>query len=524
MFADTHAHPLMKYVHNDRSNLWDSFEGPFHFRGLINNFIGIPAFSQADFCRLARANVQIVFCALHPPEQKIMFHKLMYSKPEGLLEKVAAQAISIPATKIDQYQKAQYDHYEQLKEELKILMNGVSSSTIIKRGGQHVRAKYHVCKNFHEVKLIIERNKTHAGEHNIAVIPTIEGLHALGVGHVVFKGNTNNPKNVSESKFLKRLDNVKGLSNEEGQGWIYSPIVANITHAFDNGLCGHAQALSNLFQLLFQYAEPYGPFHGPQTIEGLNQGLSAFGEKVIKRMLNLEGRNNPGRRIIPDIKHMSARTRKQYYGLIDLHNQQHPQDVIPVIMSHAAVNGKASSSDDLDPSDLQQEWEESTNFNPWSINLYDDEILRIHQTKGLIGIIFDQRVLAGGKKLSALKKSIDRDDNEHDDYFRGKNRKRRWARLIVDQIHHVVKTVHDAGRQDWQSAWEMICIGSDFDGQIDPIDAYNRATHFRKFKRVFKRMLKRDHRFDTLRGNFRINQLADKICFQNVYDFLQRNY
>ncbi|MEM9391640.1 MAG: hypothetical protein AAGA02_14275 [Bacteroidota bacterium] len=524
MFADTHVHPLMKYVHNDRKNLWDSFEGPFHFKGLINNFIGIPAFSQADFCRLAQGNVQIIFCALHPPEQKIMFHKLKDSNAEGFLEEVASQAISIPPKKINDFQKPDYDHFEQLTKELQILMSGTSSFTTIAVKGVQKRAKYFVCKNFIEVEKVLERNKMHRNEHNIAVIPTIEGLHSLGIGHVVFKGENSNPKNVSEAKFLERLDNVKGLSNNEGPGWIYSPIVANLTHAFDNKLCGHAQALSNLFQLLFEYAEPYGPYNGPQQIEGLNKGLTVFGEIVIKRMLNLDGRLNPGKRIIPDIKHMSVRTRIEYYQIIDAYNEANPDNIIPVIMSHAAVNGKVRLSDHLDPEDLQKEWENSTSFNPWSINLFDDEILRVLETKGLIGVIFDQRVLSGGMKLKALKNKIDEDSDELEDYFKGKNKKRRWALLIVDQVYHIIKTAYNSGRDDWAGAWNIICIGSDFDGQIDPIDSFNRVTHYNKFKRIFKKMLKRDNRFDHLMGGNSINEIADKICFNNVFEFLKRYY
>ena len=258
----------------------------------------------------------------------------------------------------------------------------------------------------------------------------------------------------------------------------------------------------------------------------LNRGLSPLGEDLIKRMLNIDqvslNRAVKGARIIPDIKHMSTRTRKRYYEIVDQHNQQNPNNIIPVIMSHAAVNGKPSLDQDLNPGDEAREWDESSTFNPWSINLYDDEILRIHDTGGLIGMIFDQRVLAGGEKLRQLKASLNQ--NDPDNYFNGQNRKRRWAILIVDQIHHIVKTVKDSGRADWAKAWDRICIGSDFDGQIDPIDAYNRAQHFTKFRRVFQRLVKRDPRFDHLKAGLPERILADKICGLNVYDFLRRHF
>jgi microsomal dipeptidase-like Zn-dependent dipeptidase len=331
---------------------------------------------------------------------------------------------------------------------------------------------------------------------------------------------------------MKRVDMIKGVSGIEGS-WNFPPVIANITHAFDNGLCGHAQALSQLFQLLFSYAEPYGPPLGPLTYEGLYKGLSPFGEKVILRMLNLDevskDRSNPGRRIIPDIKHMSTKTRKRYYEMLDDHNANAPQEErIPVIMSHAAVNGHPRLDDFLEAEDLKEidshnAWEDRDTFNPSGLNLFDDEILRIHNTRGLIGIIMDQRVLAGGKKLRALKGKIDADD-EMEDYFKGKRRKRRWATLVLDQIEHIIRTVKDTGRSDWRNAWNIICIGSDFDGQIDPIDAFKKSTDFKDLRRVLRRLIRKDSRFNDLLDGVSTELVLDKISSDNVFNFLRRNY
>ena len=58
--------------------------------------------------------------------------------------------------------------------------------------------------------------------------------------------------------------------------------------------------------------------------------------------------------------------------------QANPDDIIPVIMSHAAVNGKSSASldNDYDPKDQESDYEDSFDFNPFSINLYDEEIVK----------------------------------------------------------------------------------------------------------------------------------------------------
>jgi len=527
MFADTHCHPLMKYLHKDREDdLWKPFSGGLELAGIINLFVGIPVFSQADMKTLAKGNVQIVFCALHPPEQKIVFHALKDSGGEGLLEKVAAQAISIPKEKIDVYQESSYDHWELLKEELNILTD--NESTTSSANGKTI--SYKITQNFEEVKAILDFNRKNKNARQIAIIPTIEGLHALGRGHIDIDGP--NDHNVSDTEFMERVDMVKGVSGIVGS-WKFPPLIANITHAFDNGLCGHAQALSQLFQVLFSYAEPYGPPLGPLAYEGLYKGLSPFGEKVILRMLNLDvvskNRPNPGRRIIPDIKHMSTKTRKRYYEILDDHNSvAAPEDRIPVIMSHAAVNGWAKMGDYLEPKDLRiidshKSWKERETFNPSGLNLFDDEIIRIHRTKGLIGIIMDQRVLAGGQKLEALKGKIDNDD-DMEDYFKGKNKKRRWATLVLDQIEHIIRTVKNSGRSDWRESWNIICIGSDFDGQIDPINAFDRSTDFNKLRRVLRKLMKRDPRFDDLLNGVSRDYTLDKISGDNVFNFLRRNF
>ena len=342
MFADTHCHSIMKYVHKERKNLWQPFTGKLSLKGLINLFVGIPEYSQADFRTLAAGNVQIVFCVLHPPEQKILFHALKYTRTEGFLEKVAGQAISIPPDKIDEYQEPTYNHFDQLKKELQLLIDNKDTSGTINGSSASTKMKvrYEITRNFKDVERVLAYNRNNTKQRTITVVPTIEGLHSLGCGHIEFSGP--NKFNVTQNVFLKRLDMIKGLDTDIGKGWFYSPFVANITHAFDNGICGHAQALSQLFKLLFQYAEPYGPELGPLTYEGLNKGLSPFGQKVIKRMLNLDNRAKPGRRIIPDIKHMSTRTRKSYYEIIKGKD-------IPVIMSHSAVNGKDRLDKYLDP-------------------------------------------------------------------------------------------------------------------------------------------------------------------------------
>lgn len=519
MYADTHSHTLMKYVHNNRSNLWRSFFGPLKILGFLNNIIGIPAFSQADLRRLCKGKFQVVFFPLHPPEQKIMFTNLEGKTLEDPFEKIASQVISIPVKKIEDYKSEEYNHFAQLAKEHTLLLDNEGRCRKLRIDGSRKKCYYKVVRDFSEIEKIIDKNAKDQSQYTLVIVLTIEGLHALGRGHI-WHNNKQNTFDVNDETFLNRVDMLKGISSPSAEGWKASPLVINVTHAFDNGLFGHSKAISGLFEKIFDYAEPHNSKPNPGYSDGLNQPMTVFGEQVIKRLLNIDetsiNRSNPGKRIIPDIKHMSTKVRKRYYEIIEEHNANQPNDIIPVIMSHAAVNGKPSLLADQEPSDEEDDYACSNGFNPWSINLYDDEIIKIHRTNGLIGIIFDERILAGKLKLKRVRKSKS--------FFLAKVKRKEWLSLIIDQIEHIIKTIQSTLKEgEKKEAWNCICIGSDFDGQINPINAYKKATDFDNFKNDLIKAIAQP-RFEKLRAGWSAIKIADKICFENVHGFLSRNF
>jgi hypothetical protein len=323
MFADTHVHTVLKYTQNDLSDVWKPISG--RFISVPNLLVGIPAYSQSDFTRLAEAGFQVIICPLHPVEQKISYHNYKTSRLRYDVDKLGAQVLSIPMDRLKLYRQKEYDHYEYLKREYTLLTDNSGREVKLEIGGVKKTVCYHLVKNFGEVQRIIDLNKTKPNQHTIAVIPAIEGVHALGIGHLHFDNGTYS-KNVSESTLIRRLDVVKGLSNEEGTGWIFPPLLMNMTHCFENGISGHAQGLVGMLRNeLFKYDEPFEDVDsGPNFSRGLFMPLTTLGRKVIERMLNLDtislARPDKGRRIIPDIKHMSAQSRLDYYQIIDQYN------------------------------------------------------------------------------------------------------------------------------------------------------------------------------------------------------------
>jgi hypothetical protein len=537
MFADSHVHPLMKFLHNDRGNVWESFRGNWFRLRIKDDFVGIPEYSQADFTKLAKARVQIIFCALIPPEQKFMFSK--WAPPVGpKVEKMVSGLLSIPYAKIQGYQSPQYDHYQLLIEERNRLFANANNPVQIRDGGRTINAQYTICNTFAEVQQVIQRNRTNTNQWTIAVIPAVEGAHALGRGHLHLYGAMN--PDAPDALFMERLDKLKGLGadSDSGKVWQHPPLLMNLTHAFDNGLCGQAQALSGMMRDIFEYDEPYEPHdQGPNFSVGLHKGITPLGERVILRMLNLDAesaaRPNPGRSIIPDIKHMSLPARQRYYEILDQANAGRPVDKrIPVVMSHAGVTGTAfptpadlngrTLEQYLHGTDVDDAYKNAEGFNPWSINLYNEELVRIHETRGLIGLIMEERILGGKKKIKKLKAALEGRAGLKNP-FRGYTKTGMCTKLLTDQIFHVVDTVfRSATTVAPAQVWDVLCIGSDFDGQINPVDYITEATDFPQMKTELIRQLG-EPRFVPFYAGQTPEQLADKICQENVVGFLERN-
>lgn len=497
-FADIHPHSSFKYVYNDRDP-WRSM----NIRHPIFEWItGIAAYTQSDFRRMALGKTEVAFVGLHAVEQRMNFLKVG-EVLEDPIERTAFFLTKIPKEKIDFMQTAEYDHYNHILQEKAFLLKHQKDERKLRISGlQYKKCRYQLVNNFEEIRSILDKNRTDKKQFTIAVVLTMEGMYNLGAGHVVFNGV--NSFNVSEGTLLNRINNLKGISNDAGEGWPVSPVWVGLSHIFRNGIFGFAQPLKASFKKIFEYAESPGD---PDT--ELNAGITPLGIKLIKRLLCLDELHFEGdRRIHIDIKHLSTRARKDYYELLDAYHADNPDDLIPVIVSHGAVNGKPTIHDQqFNPLDTDEEQKSSTGFNPWSINLYDDEVLRIFRTKGLFGIMLDERILAGDKKIKETP---------------GSGRKK-WGRIFADQIEYFVKIVYDSDVENKSTVWNCICIGSDFDGQINPANAFDTAKRFPRLCKTLVEELN-DQRFDAFREDYSPEELTSKICFGNALSFLAQRF
>jgi len=264
-------------------------------------------------------------------------------------------------------------------------------------------------------------NKSLATDNEIAVILAIEGAHVFN------SGLTEYGRPISEVEILENIRKVKS--------WEHPPLYITFAHNFNNDLCGHADSL-----------EPIKHFVNQR--KGMNTGFTALGIKVLHELLSTEN----GKPIYIDIKHMSLEARKEYFKILE---SDYSNNMPPTLVSHGAVNGLSLAKKSIDA--------DSNFFYHSDINFYDEEIMIIGKSGGLFAIQFDTRRIAKPELVKKKLKSMFMKDNPL-----------LAAELIWRQIQHVSEVLDRGGHYGWATA----CIGSDYDGTIDPLPGVWTAEYF----------------------------------------------
>lgn len=339
-----------------------------------------------------------------------------------------------------------------------------------------------------------------------------------------------------------------------------------LTHVECNPLCTQAYAIQFLHHKNFM---PVG------------HGISQMGIGVITEALRRPNR------ILIDIKHMSLESRKQYYDIL---RRDYSSQNIPILISHGGVTGVSWDNKPVVCWKKSDEWIKvryfrpkglmKTRFNPWSINLYDEEIKIIVESDGLIGLNLDERILGAkqkrqGKRIEyfspeefnrhnfkkQLLRSIfawepfeiltDEDRNTHEIEIRLREY---LQNIIMDHTHiydfdgmlaeverlynllpaqiisdkgvkhlcnnilHIIKVAGDEG-------WKHISIGSDFDGLINAVDSCKNATQSNnladKLVGLLPRMAATIPGFPAITS---IQQKVSDIMSGNAFSFLQKYF
>ncbi|HQV01362.1 MAG TPA: membrane dipeptidase, partial [Bacteroidia bacterium] len=403
---------------------------------VANELGGLTLFTQSDYQTLQKGNMRFVVSSIYPVEKGFV-------ASHGLLgEKLIEKVMGIGANRINYIQKHN-NYYADAKNEYDFLMQ--LNDVAINIDGQAF-----MYRTLTSGKDIEKLQSMYSNSNVIINVISIEGGHALNCGLPGIKANTDDV-----------LANVEKIRK-----WTHRPFFITLAHHFYNELCGHARSLHLPLQKQLKINQN----------QYLDTGINPLGFDVINAMLQ----NRDGCRILVDIKHMSRQSRLQYFEIAKTKQ-------VPIIASHAGVTGLHN------PQGHETIKGASKKFMTDDINFYDDEIIAIAASDGLIGIQLDERRMASNDALFEA--------NTTDLTYRWE----KWAELLWRQFFHIAQVLDNESMY----AWDCICIGSDFDGLINPIGPYWTAA---ETEELYKQLLK--HASQTVPGyrwQFAANNASPKL-------------
>jgi microsomal dipeptidase-like Zn-dependent dipeptidase len=497
-FADLHCHSTMFPYNQLQPNVWHEHIHPVY-----------P--SQGDFIKLARGNVRVLFLSLYPVEQGFLTVNQPGIESGDITDALAHLVLNMPKKRADEIQSFEHNYFTDLRNEYGFLQRFADPylKTIRLNIFRRKKFKFRIVSDFDELSTILDLdsdlNPNPESDDTIAVILTIEGAHSLGTGQL----NTLALDYSDLSSTLK--ENIAALKRfgPPGKEGLHCPFFISLSHHFWNQLGGHAVSLWKLLGKVFDQNN------------GINQGIEDLGKLVLDEFLSKDN----GKRILIDIAHMSIRVRQWYYYTYLPERELRTGERIPVIVSHAGVNGfetLAGSEMHGTPETIHEIadklYAKSKKFNPWDCFQPDEEILIIHKSGGLIGLNLDERIMMGKEVLDAIKKNSRWKLPWVADVI--------WIEPLIEEILHIARVIFSETR-DESVIWDNICIGSDYDGMITPVRAYKNANKFPKLdKMIFEQLRKRINTelFLKNKSDSEIRGITDKIVWKNALSFLKKHF
>lgn len=429
--------------------------------------------TREDFSKMHRGKVRVYWHSLHIPERytlgKAFSSPLIMEKVIGLCKHKMRDVLA-------------YRPFKMMLEEFDLMKRYLNDP--------HSDRKVQIAQNYSHLLEILKDPKS------IAAIMTIEGAHNLGFEY-------------TEDKFIY---NGIGLTIEDCEPVHEGLIEERIKFMKDNFIrfftlnhfvYNHLASMPKAVDLTGIKKIVHNPIQSLRQM-GTYRGLTFWGYYMVERCME-EG-------VMIDVKHCDAISRNQIYKLAFKHR-------VPVIASHMAVSGKNTNVDFHRMINLREDHTndriKALKFNPWDINLHDDDLVSIHQLGGLMGIINDVRVLSSAEEEKLAIKTGD------------------WVRMIYNQIEHIYTTLvkNDIPANE---AFNTICIGTDFDGLIDPVNTiptavdllYNPDTdneETTKLDRELYRLIDKNYKIFQSSG-LSPQIIVEKIMKTNVMKFLEKHF
>jgi hypothetical protein len=479
--VDLHCHPAMKpfgksfmrrYITGENNpntaeenSIWHQ-QRPKLFRRVANVLLSLTKWRQSDMETLIQGDNRVIVASLYPLEKgMVVHHDAEDIKFAGRLLRNLATGIGMRRIRHLQEMKdyftdlvAEYDFYKQLH-----------GKTVTLNGKQKT---YKMIGKSADLEL--------EDENCVNVIMSIEGAHVFNCGLEKREGIKTDREEV-----LQNLQKVKN--------WEFRPLFIGIAHHFDNGLCGFAESFSGIVAKQMKQADD------PE------QGFSELGIQVVMDLLD----NSDGKRILPDIKHMNPKSRYEYYDLL---KKRFPEENIPIVVSHGALNGKLRYK--------THDYVSKKGFNAKDINFFFDELILIEKSKGIFGIQLDERRIFDVKMKRDILKEAKKNMNNY-----GKRHLRHNSYFIWRQIETIGVYLDNLGH----NAWSIQALGTDYDGIINPLNGWWTSKELKDLDQYLMH-----HALDFLSSDqakslkefnkLSAEEIVEKVMSTNALDFIKRNF
>ncbi len=539
--SDLHCHPSFKPYNNSSQDpnidMWKKVEAdqelfdklPNPLKPLIQE---TARSSQSNLNALFEGKVRSLFLVIHPMERGwlVRKHKSKHPIRKALLKSILKSkhipdlAASISGIAIEKIEAI----IQQMKDDLPLnyyLDETFPEYQFILQNQQiqgKQNAKLQIVSDYSQYEHVLKhRPKTIAG------ILTVEGGHSLlqlpkhSLIEKEYHELTPDDQDFLLRKYKLNIDKIKGVNTSNGFHKDHTPFFLSLVHMYNNFLAGHAKS----------YKEGTGLFPGMDDFldqeAAMYDGITPLGFVVIERLLK---KTTQERRILIDVKHMSLASRKAYYKIVE--GKRLLNDPIPIIYSHGGVNGFSNGR--FQGADYNAD-DTHGYLSHWSINLYNEDIEAIFESDGLIGLAPHEGRMPGGEAIAMfneIKRAIGWDDHRKAEYEMFLRQE--YLRLFLTNVLHIVRIINK------RKAWDHICIGSDYDGIMNPFDSYPLSSNLMRFLGDIQSFLDNPTELIGYLGDSRVvlspDEIQDlkfnltsatiirKLGFQNVDRFLKKYF
>jgi len=566
-FIDLHVHPSLK-ASLCRTTVgvtsWDEIR--LDEKGLLGKILkGFEDVlrSQANLTQLKQGNVRIAVVALHGVElafaERIIFSTLVPLASDldsGLLQSVASGSVT---------------YFDMLNRDANRLVADTQDHT-----------KVHLVTSFKDISEITDDNV-------LILVPAVEGSHSFkNFRFDTSKIGTKHPQqnlkledeNLSATDIKNIVNNFKTFREQ------YHPFYMTLTHLSRQPACAHAYGvrvrLQNKSNLLVLGKD--------KSFKPAGFALTDFGKAMIDASYTLDSKN---KYTLIDVKHMSLVSRLQFYE----YRKEKGYSNIPIIASHMGVTGisckaipvrwiSANKHHTIDLNTISYHagckkiGYNGCTFNPWTINLFDEEIEHILDSNGMIGVSLDKRIVGAGavyyeffsdREYDYLRpyltthydlseyvpvpderdpqpeeapeptqeQLIAADGTVEEDFPQVKNELpgiHPHIQFVANNILHIVKVgiqyFEKNGNPNNINAWNKIGIGSDLDGLIDPVYIKDNTsidvTYYPLLEQqlitVLDYFISLDNSMNYKFDGKTTEQHVRQIMYDNAFNFLSENF